>query len=436
MNSGRTAFVRYSLRKGLMVVPAVFAAMVVFSAALCPGAAAATKPGDIVTYSLDGSQPGPITAGPDGNLWFGEYNASSGAADVGKITTTGKITIYSIPGGTGYGPGGITSGPDGNIWFTEVGSDGYIGRITPDGTVTVVAPVAWPREIAPGPGGNLWFTTGAPGEGQLGRLGRISPTGKITIFSDPGIHSPQGITEGPDGNMWFIDPSEEAVGRITPRGNVTTFTSPHIYQPYDITLGPDGALWFTSPGDSTIGRVTTAGAVSTYSGGGIARPFGIATGPDEALWFTGTSEIGRITTGGALLDPPVLPGQGIAENHRLRAHRMLHGVEQDEIGVHDVHHRLAELIGRPLCHHEPMLVPLAAERCHHPVRDCHAGFHAVDQFVAEVVRLAAALQGGRNRCPGFSGELTVHADESLALLDEPGCTLAASYDRGIFGADE
>ena len=300
MNSGRTAFVRYSLRKGLMVVPAVFAAMVVFSAAPCPGAAAATKPGDIVTYSLDGSQPGPITAGPDGNLWFGEYNASSGAADVGKITTTGKITIYSIPGGTGYGPGGITSGPEGDIWFTEVGSDGYIGKITPDGTVTVVAPVAWPREIAPGPGGNLWFTTGAPGEGQLGRLGRISPTGKITIFSDPGIHSPQGITEGPDGNMWFIDPSEEAVGRITPRGNVTTFTSPDIYQPYDITPGPDGALWFTSPGDSTIGRVTTAGAVSTYSGGGIARPFGIATGPDEALWFTGTSEIGRITTGGTI----------------------------------------------------------------------------------------------------------------------------------------
>ena len=146
----------------------------------------------------------------------------------------------------------------------------------------------------------MWFTTGAPGEGQLGRIGRISPTGKITMFNDPGIHSPQGITEGPDGNMWFVDPTQEAVGRITPRGNVTIFTSPGIYQPYDITTGPDGALWFTNPGNSTIGRVTTAGAVSTFSGGGIARPFGIATGPDGALWFTGTSRSAASRTGGTI----------------------------------------------------------------------------------------------------------------------------------------
>ena len=167
MDSRITAFVAHSPRKRhrLAILPVVLAAVVVFFTALCPGAAATTKPGDIITYSLDGSQPGPITAGPDRNLWFGEYNASSGVADIGKITTTGTATIYSIPGRTGYGPGGITSGPGGDIWFTEVGSGGYIGKITPGGTVTVVAPVAWPRENAPGPGGNLWFTTGVPGEG-------------------------------------------------------------------------------------------------------------------------------------------------------------------------------------------------------------------------------------------------------------------------------
>ena len=144
MNSCIAAFMTYPPRnrRPQVALPVVFVAMAVFSAALCPGAAAATKPGDIITYSLGGSQPGPITSGPDGNLWFGEYNASSGVPDIGKITTTGKITIYSIPGGPGYGPGGITSGPDGNIRFTEVGSDGYIGKITPDGTLTVVAPVA------------------------------------------------------------------------------------------------------------------------------------------------------------------------------------------------------------------------------------------------------------------------------------------------------
>jgi streptogramin lyase len=229
-----------------------------------------------------------------------QYNASSDIADVGKITTTGTATTYSIPGSTGYGPGGITSGPYGEIWFTEVGSGGYIGKITPGGTVTVVAPVAWPREIAPGPGGNLWFTTGVPGEGLQGKIGRITPAGQITMFNNPAIHSPQGITEGPDGNMWFVNPTPGTVGRITPCGKVTIFTGPGIYQPYDITTGPDGALWFTNPGNGSIGRITTTGVVSNFAGHGIARPFGIATGPDGALWFTGASRIGRITAGGAI----------------------------------------------------------------------------------------------------------------------------------------
>jgi streptogramin lyase len=120
------------------------------------------------------------------------------------------------------------------------------------------------------------------------------------MFNNPAIHSPQGITEGPDGNMWFVNPTPGTVGRITPCGKVTIFTGPGIYQPYDIITGPDGALWFTNPGNGSIGRITTAGVVSNFGGHGIARPFGIAAGPDGALWFTGASRIGRITPGGAI----------------------------------------------------------------------------------------------------------------------------------------
>ena len=103
------------------------------------------------------------------------------------------------------------------------------------------------------------------------------------MFNNPAIHSPQGITEGPDGNMWFVNPTPGTVGRITPCGKVTIFTGPGIYQPYDITTGPDGALWFANPGNSFIGRITTTGVVSNFAGHGIARPFGIAAGPEGAL---------------------------------------------------------------------------------------------------------------------------------------------------------
>ena len=55
-----------------------------------------------------------ITAGPDGNLWFTEQNASK----IGRITTAGAITEFAVPTASSE-PGGITAGPDGNLWFTE-----------------------------------------------------------------------------------------------------------------------------------------------------------------------------------------------------------------------------------------------------------------------------------------------------------------------------
>ncbi|MHB8146280.1 MAG: Vgb family protein [Vulcanimicrobiaceae bacterium] len=68
-----------------------------------------------------------ITAGPDGNLWFTEYNGLG--HKIGRITTGGTITEYSLPTSDAY-PVGITTGPDGNLWFTEQEGNN-IGKITP-----------------------------------------------------------------------------------------------------------------------------------------------------------------------------------------------------------------------------------------------------------------------------------------------------------------
>jgi streptogramin lyase len=53
--------------------------------------------------------PSDIEVGPRQNLWFTEANA------IGKITTSGAITEYSLPDA----PYDITVGPDGNLWVTE-----------------------------------------------------------------------------------------------------------------------------------------------------------------------------------------------------------------------------------------------------------------------------------------------------------------------------
>ncbi len=97
-----------------------------------PAAAApanASGPHHEVTLFRGISDPAGIVAGPDGALWFTNNRNNS----IGRITTTGAVTIYS---GTGVDePNGIAAGADGALWFTNFG-DNSIGRITTTGKVT------------------------------------------------------------------------------------------------------------------------------------------------------------------------------------------------------------------------------------------------------------------------------------------------------------
>jgi hypothetical protein len=72
---------------------------------------------------------------PGRNLWF----TSSGANQIGRITTAGVVTGFTTlgivlpPSVLCSFPRGIVAGPDGNLWFAD--SCGAIGRITT--TVTI-----------------------------------------------------------------------------------------------------------------------------------------------------------------------------------------------------------------------------------------------------------------------------------------------------------
>ena len=284
------------------------------------------------------SQPDAITAGPDGALWFTNWNYSS----VERITTDGTVTNFPDPNAAGpwgivvgsdgamwftnlvnnviarittkgvesyYAPGvvtgpfGITAGPDGALWFADGGSN-EIGRITTAGVATefpglgaVNPKINEPFGITAGPDGALWFTN--YGDNTIGRM---TTAGVVTDFSGPGISDPGTIATGPDGALWFTNLGNNSIGRITTNGVVKNFTDPTISGPDDIASGPDGALWFTNGGNDSIGRITTAGVVTQYTGNGISAPDGITAGPDGAMWFTnyGNNSIGRITTGPSL----------------------------------------------------------------------------------------------------------------------------------------
>lgn len=100
------------------------------------------------------SAPTDIVSGPDGALWFTETTGRK----IGRITTAGVVTEF---GGLTSNPGGITLGADGNLWFSSAAK---LGRLTPAGVLTEFTPAtspygnsSFPPFITSGPDGNIWF---------------------------------------------------------------------------------------------------------------------------------------------------------------------------------------------------------------------------------------------------------------------------------------
>jgi streptogramin lyase len=170
------------------------------------------------------SGPRALAAGPDGNIWFSEFNTSK----IGRITAHGSkqglITEYELPRPNG-GPGDITAGADGNLWFNELA--GNMDGRRPDGN----------------------------------RIGRITLKGAITEFQIPSKEgAPINIAVGPDRNIWYTKPN--ALGRVTPEGVITEFplTGP-MSRPVGLSAGADrqppkrlsDRLWYADGGLNAIG---------------------------------------------------------------------------------------------------------------------------------------------------------------------------------------
>lgn len=252
-------------------------------------------------YPPGGPSPTGIVSGPDGALWFAE----TGANAIGRITTSGAVTVYPItpPDLNHYSnhvPNSITVGADGALWFGE-GAGPVIGRITTAGVVTEYnlctistspscdATIFGDDALATGPDGNLWFA-GLVINGSI--AGSLSPALQFAAYSLGGI-SADGITVGPGGNLWVIGNGgcglrggmgQYVISKVTTSGSVTAY--PQTYSctsANEITVGPDGAIWYALT-VGAIGRITTSGSVTVYPV--AASPGGITAGPDGNVWFT------------------------------------------------------------------------------------------------------------------------------------------------------
>ncbi len=253
-----------------------------------------------------------ITLGPDGNLWFFNGSQTTGP-QISNLTLDGTLTSFPLSTSPRFGFPGLTAGPDGNVWFTEsqgeLDAPSLIGRITPDGTVTEFSNLrvnSFANGIAAGADGNLWFTTVNHTGGPFQEVERITPDGTVTEFPD--ALGGGAIAEGPDGNIWFAGVGAQ-IGRITPDGSVTTFSFPH-QAITGITAGPDGNLWVLA--SSFIGRSFNS-AVVRVTPDGVATDFplpdqnqgplgGITAGSDGNVWFIDGNKLDQITPDGTITE--------------------------------------------------------------------------------------------------------------------------------------
>jgi streptogramin lyase len=241
-------------------------------------------------FTADGD-PTSLAAGPDGNLWFTEPDA------IGQITTAGAVKLFND---TTPAPGTnvtnhIAVGSDGNLWFTNDFTNGSgpgtpgIGRITTSGAITVftagLRPSSLPLGLIRGPDGNLWFLDGS----TPAAIGQITPSGTISEFST-GLRSSSflpSLVSGPDGNLWFTD-AAGAIGQITPSGVITEFSNGlnTASFPDQIVTGPDKNLWFTDPGVGS-NKTPAIGRLELNGGGGGATPAITGVHQSHSVWREG-----------------------------------------------------------------------------------------------------------------------------------------------------
>ena len=244
------------------------------------------------------------TAGADATVW----SADSEFSQIGRVTSSGELTEFILPGSSSF-PNHLTAGPDGNLWFTDFDHDApwQVGKITPNGIITEFPfPTldCWALFLIDpnGPEVVVWAAPLSPDSSCAfyGKILRIDLKGRIQEFAlSDSRETMNSLAVGPDGNLWFTIPNTNRIGRVTPSGIFAYFSLPDSVKGIDkIIAGPEGQLWFAEIGTHNLGSISVDGSIREFSLPGQRDAKLLTTGPEGTLWFSeaGTSKVSRFTT--------------------------------------------------------------------------------------------------------------------------------------------
>ena len=207
----------------------------------------------------------------------------------------GTMTAFSVER-QGIMPFHMTSGPDGYLW---VASLGYIVRITTAGKVAggIATPHAADAAdaIVAGRDGNIWFAEEASG---VARIGRITPTGRLTEYVLPPDSHPVALAAGPSGIAFVAYPTA-TVGLVSYTGKVSALDFTTSINITSLAYDSSGSLWYA--GCDGVGRLTRSHAVRDYPvEGGCNGEAGVSVGRGGLAWFSAGGHIGYVDASGKM----------------------------------------------------------------------------------------------------------------------------------------
>ncbi len=251
-------------------------------------------------------------------------------------------TVASFAGSGGGPVGPLVQGTDGNLYGTSLGgSNGYIFRMTPSGSLTdlhdfcsqnACADGYLPAGLTRGSDGNFYGTTAGGGAHGAGTVFQITPAGILTTLYTFGTATGDGgggslMVQAANGNFFGTTLGggtyfAGTIFQITPSGALNTVynfgsNQGEGRQPDGIIQGSDGNFYgVTGAGGSdlsgTVFQATAAGTLNTLHsfesfGFDYGSASGLVEGTDGAFYgttpeggSTGMGRIFKITSGGTL----------------------------------------------------------------------------------------------------------------------------------------
>jgi virginiamycin B lyase len=201
--------------------------------------------------------PTSMVVGPDNNLWLAATNR------IVRSTPTGTITLFN----TGLGQRYIAIGPEGAMWVVGTSST-QVGRLTTGGLSTFFSLTTdittLGGAITRAPDDTLWISVTAPSN-QIGRYS--STAGPLAGFALPlDGATVNAFTRGPDGHVWWAT-SNGKIGRVTVAGVPGSTTVPTATANLGgIATATNGTVWYTIQGaTSKIGRFTPTGQTTVQA---------------------------------------------------------------------------------------------------------------------------------------------------------------------------